>query len=665
MGTPLIADRRAPLAVVLTLVLLGCLGCLGCVRPDPGARIAGRGLLDLSHWDPDRDGPVALDGEWECHWGRLLAPADFQGPTPPAATAYLALPSAWNGLRLDGREVGGVGCATLRLRLLPGPKTADLALRVFNIKAAYALWLDGELLAASGRVGLTADEEIPEPSLRLPVLRVTGQPVELVLQVSNHNAWEGGVIAPLRLGPAVRLRAEQERDWAIAAFFAGSLLVMGLYHLVLYVFRKNNPSPLYFGGYCLLWLGYYVCSDASAWTVRLLFPRAGAALLDTISLVCFFVSVPVGYQFFRSLYPREFPRWLLGLALVMAAGFSILALAGRPLVLSRALPVYYLTASLLIFACLFLLDRARRHGRQGAGCILAGFSILGLVGLNDMLFDLGLIPTLPLISVGMFAFILFQSLALAQRFSRAFFAVEDLSAELEHKNVALEGEMAERTRLASEIVVVTEEERRRLSHDLHDGLCQQLTGARLRCSVLRRRTAGDETMDAAVSELSALLEGAADQAYALSRGLWPVEHDPGDPGPSLEALARRMGASSGVAIDFSRNLACAPCVNAHVVQLFRIGQEAVVNAVKHARPGRIDIVLRCDASRRLTLTVRDDGIGRRAAAPTGSGLGLRLMAHRAGMIGASLSIDDAAQGGTVVTCALACEAGAGTDGNDG
>ena len=74
--------------------------------------------------------------------------------------------------------------------------------------------------------------------------------------------------------------------------------------------------------------------------------------------------------------------------------------------------------------------------------------------------------------------------ALAQRFSNAFTEVELLSLDLEDKNAELKTEMDERSRLEQEIIKVSEEERRSLSHGLHDGLCQQLAVARLRCSVL-------------------------------------------------------------------------------------------------------------------------------------------------------------------------------------
>jgi signal transduction histidine kinase len=159
---------------------------------------------------------------------------------------------------------------------------------------------------------------------------------------------------------------------------------------------------------------------------------------------------------------------------------------------------------------------------------------------------------------------------------------------------------------------------------------------------------------AEVAEISLMLKDSVSHAYDLSRGLWPVEHAPGDAGPSLEDLARRVGQASGVDIEYVENLACQPCRNECLVQFYRIAQEAVANAVKHAKPGRITITLSCGPDRRLLLAVQDDGVGRKAAARGAGGLGMRIMFYRARMIGAHLSIDDAESGGTVVTCRMTC-----------
>ena len=266
-----------------------------------------------------------------------------------------------------------------------------------------------------------------------------------------------------------------------------------------------------------------------------------------------------------------------------------------------------------------------------------------------------LIRSVYLVHLGMFVFVLFQALALSLQFSRAFTSVERLSDALAGKNLSLEQEMAERTRLEREIINVIEEERRRISHDLHDGLCQLLTGARLQFSALRRKLAGTGEPPPEWRHFSSLLEEAVNIAYDLSRGLWPVEHDPRKITPALEDLVQRLSESSGIAIEFQQRRGCRTCTNSVVTQLFRIAQEAIANAVKHAGPDRITVGLECANQKTITLTIEDNGVGCSNDFKTQGGLGIRMMFHRARIIGGTLTVSDRENGGTMVVCIAPCE----------
>ncbi|KHK03395.1 Adenylate cyclase [Desulfovibrio sp. TomC] len=635
-------------AAVFGLLLL--LSGYGCVRKDSPMPIARDGVFDLSGWDMARDGPVSLSGQWQYYWDRLLTPDDFAPDAPPPQpSGFMALPHTWKGVLLHGRPLPGRGQATLRLRLAPGPGERRLEMRLFGIHAAYRLWADGKLLAASGVAGTSAATESAHRSLVLVILESHGAPIDLVLQVSNHTFRRGGVLNPIGLGLPGQLEQAHIRTWAWAMFFAGSLLIMASYHFVLYSLRKKEVSTLYFGLGCILFIGIYSTMDSSDWLITLFVPKADPEILAQICLVGFSVLGSVLYRFYWSLYPKEFIPCIQYICDIRSIVFVCIILTQPQPVIYDALPWLAVTAFALNACFLVMLLLCLRHRRSGASVLLIGYFILSATSLNDIYGHVFSLNGENLMPFGLLAFVISQALAMAQRFSNAFTAVENLSA-------VLQTEMDERSRLEWEIVNVSEEERRRLSHDLHDGLCQQLAGTRLRCSALARRPIAEPNVAAEVSEIAALLQDSVSQAYNLSRGLWPVEHDSGDVGASLAELARRMGVSSGVEITYGEDLACAPCHSEQLVQLFRIAQEAVTNAVKHANPGRISVSLRCGPDQRLTLAVCDDGIGRLGAAPATGGLGLRIMAHRARMIGATLTIDDAAGGGTSVTCSLSCAA---------
>lgn len=645
--------------LLAALVLLFLLACLGCSSQDKNVPMAEGGVLDLTGWDLVEDGPVALNGQWEFYWDRLLAPDAFTPDLAPSSPlGFISLPGAWKGHVVRGRPLPGQGQATFRLRLLPGAGTFPLALRIIGVHAAYRLWIDGRLVAESGVTGWSSDTESPHRSLVLAPFTSRGVPLELVLQVSNHSYRRGGLLYPILLGLPDQLGQIHIRVWSWGMLFVGSLLIMAMYHLVLYFLKRKEASTLYFSLGCLLLIFYYITSDTSDWLIKLFVAKADPSVILKISLISYITLSSVICRFYRSLYPVEFFIFVQRVVDIRNAVFLVIVLTQSNLFVYTSLHGYALSTVLLNVYFLVMLLVCVRRGRDGARFLLLGYISLSVASLSEIYGHILSFSGVSFLPFGLLGFVLFQALAMAQRFAAAFTAVENLSADLRT-------EMDERTRLEREIINVSEEERRRLSHDLHDGLCQQLVGARVRCAALALSASAEQGMAGEVTEIASLLTDSVGQAYDLSRGLWPVELAPGEVGSSLAELARHVGRATGVAVQYREHLPCSPCRNEHLVQLYRVAQESVTNAVKHAHPSRITINLDCGLDQRLTLVVTDDGIGRRSAVESPGGLGLRMMAYRARTMGAQLSIDDAAGGGTRVVCSLVCLAGKTSEGADG
>jgi signal transduction histidine kinase len=91
--------------------------------------------------------------------------------------------------------------------------------------------------------------------------------------------------------------------------------------------------------------------------------------------------------------------------------------------------------------------------------------------------------------------------------------------------------------------------------------------------------------------------------------------------------------------------------NAVATHLYRIAQEAVSNAIKHGKPGRIEISL-SKMPEQITLAIQDDGPGMPARSRKNAGMGLRIMRSRAGMMSGSLTIENQADGGVAVVCTV-------------
>ncbi|MGY1827961.1 sensor histidine kinase [Blastococcus sp. SYSU DS0541] len=204
------------------------------------------------------------------------------------------------------------------------------------------------------------------------------------------------------------------------------------------------------------------------------------------------------------------------------------------------------------------------------------------------------------------------------------------------------------------LVLSREEERRRLRRDLHDGLGPALAGLTLRVDTARNTVGGDPAVDRALLELRDDVQEAVADVRRVVEDLRPAALDDlGLPG-ALHALARRMSSSRlPVVVEGCPTVPALPA--ATEVAAYRIAQEAVTNAVRHAGPWAtcVRVLLRAEAGRSLLVSVEDDGRGRAAApAPGRPGNGLSTMREWAEELGGELVVTDRVGGGTVVVAAL-------------
>jgi PAS domain S-box-containing protein len=209
-----------------------------------------------------------------------------------------------------------------------------------------------------------------------------------------------------------------------------------------------------------------------------------------------------------------------------------------------------------------------------------------------------------------------------------------------------------RVNLEREVLHVSEWEHRRIAQDLHDGLGQLLVGTVHLTSALQKELAVKSLSDSRyLHRILKLLNEAVAQTRSLARGLHPVEPESDGLMASLEALAKRTKSLFQVACRFHYQRPVLIYDNAVATHLYRIAQEAITNAIKHAKPKRIEISL-SETAGRINLTIRDDGTGLPAHRRKEPGMGLRIMRYRAGMIGGSLAVEKEDRRGTKVTCSV-------------
>jgi signal transduction histidine kinase len=212
-----------------------------------------------------------------------------------------------------------------------------------------------------------------------------------------------------------------------------------------------------------------------------------------------------------------------------------------------------------------------------------------------------------------------------------------------------EREVLRRQELDLELAAAAERVTRGIGQDLHDGLGQRLTGLSLQAAALQRRlaTAAEPGHAELAAGIASEARNAVGQARAMAHRLAPLEVVDTALGDALHRLAHDAAEASGLTCTATCDSAADPQQVAMAAEIFRIAQEALTNALRHARASTITLSLSRDGGEAV-LGIEDDGVG----IPPGAaaGMGLRAMAHRAARLGGSITIAAAAPQGTRIIC---------------
>ena len=224
--------------------------------------------------------------------------------------------------------------------------------------------------------------------------------------------------------------------------------------------------------------------------------------------------------------------------------------------------------------------------------------------------------------------------------------VQERTAELERTNAKLRQEIEQRQILEKQILLITEQERARISHDLHDSLCQELAATAL---LLKSRGKAIENQSKvaadSLAEAAETVGANALMARQLARGLHPMEIGASGLPSALCELCSRMSGDVSCRCECPRSLRMDHDV---AVSLYRIAQEAMTNSAKHANATEITISL-ARTKGAIVLTVSDDGQRKRRR---GHGLGTLIMQYRAHAIDGTLQVESTQTRGTTVTCRI-------------
>ncbi|MFC1617013.1 response regulator [Candidatus Margulisiibacteriota bacterium] len=398
---------------------------------------ATKGLIDLSNISFKNNKIIALDGEWEIYWNKLLSPKDLQNDA--IKKDYYKVPKVWNRKKLKTHYY-----ATYKLNMKLNEPINNLGLKLNWIHGAYRVWINGKLILTHGIISTNKETIKIKSSFKLLNLgQLLENENEIVIQIASNCHYGGGFVKSANLGNVDALGKQEilinQRDMAIAII----ILFVGLYNIIIFAFNKDKSISIYFILQCIIMFGFTIGTQNRIITTW--FPSINHEIISFLANLPIDLGIITIILYINKLFPKEKIKHFDFLFVLLFVSFF-----------SRIFihDLYYhflfepiMVADIILGAVIvWTVIKAVRNKRDSSMLLLIGISILLLCGIQTSIVGIFELKYIRLMPYGMLALIITQSIIISKRFSLAFKKVKSLSENQKNLNLNLEKLVQERTK---------------------------------------------------------------------------------------------------------------------------------------------------------------------------------------------------------------------------
>jgi len=399
-------------------------------------------VIDLKDWNPDQKNIIALKGNWDFFWKKLLTPEDLK--KDPALKPDLVIePGSWNDVKLNDAPIGGKGFATYRVILRNLPKKY-LMLDAYSVQTSCRIFINNTLVLETGKPGTTKETTMPMNRDAQVTLPAGAKELQLVVQVANFHHRKGGFVHPFEIGLSSAISSQRLMYYVLDVIESSALAIIGLFLFALYIFRRKDLSVLYFALFCIT-LSFRPVIAVNYFLSTIFYNINWYLLLKTeylaVLLPCFFMIL-----FIKKLFPEQLPSWVVIVFIIILSIKIFITVFFPPSVFSWLIPplLFVITTGVIVFAITII--RAMTAKVEGARHAAIGLVILLSSLLLKVLVYANILPPIHVLITALdIGFIYMMSLILGSRFSLQFAKVERLqqTTELQHQEIARQKEAIE------------------------------------------------------------------------------------------------------------------------------------------------------------------------------------------------------------------------------
>lgn len=370
---------------------------------------------------------ILLNGEWEFYPNKLYTPKDFSNKKT-IEPIFIKIPSLWNQKENISIFNSGQGFGTYRITLKTENKKELLAINLNRVQSAYKLWINNKFIAEKGLVGVNKYMMKPHWSSANYSFLKENNSVEIILQVSNFYHKKGGIENNIKLSTPENINNSTQNIMNFDILLLGAILIMGLYHLELFLLRKKDISSLFFSLTMIFSATFTLTTGEIIFSA--IFPHAPWEILLKTNYISNYARLIFFMLFLRSIFPQQYNN--KPVTAVIYVGFlMIIFVTFTPAILyTKTLIVFLLTTALGLILILIGIIKATIKKLHGAKYSLFGIIILLITAANDFLLEFQMLETISMATIGFFVFVFLQSYMLSMKTSAKYLEIKKITDQL-------------------------------------------------------------------------------------------------------------------------------------------------------------------------------------------------------------------------------------------
>lgn len=373
--------KRLSLIVASMITLLIIIVFFSQDKKQTNVVTASDGYMDLSGWDFEKNGQIALDGSWEFYSGLLLEPDEIDRLAASDKT-YLKVPGRW--LVPDHSERSDKGAGTYRLRIRVKDGTKVYGIKTINIRTASKIYVNGKEVGSSGKPALTFKEGYVSNVLPITAFfPAENNNITLVIQVANLDYYNGGIIQSINFGTQQQILGLYFQRNLFDIIVVVSVMLCAIAAMLFFIKLREDRRFLYVSLSCILYA--FLCATTNEKIFNVLFPLVPYILTTKLKLVSIGCGLILTSLFIRSMNSSFMPlRYLKAIFIIIISDSIIILFSPKPMT-GLLENVNGMLVILIYLLMIYLLVKSIIHRQYGELTIKTALFILG--GILILVFD--------------------------------------------------------------------------------------------------------------------------------------------------------------------------------------------------------------------------------------------------------------------------------------